>query len=191
MAFRSKTAKCEFFVFRFYVELLGLDITALIFWLLLDQAKSDIFNLYLHVNQKTMEILIDLENCISENKLGICILSKEEKDTIFLKILEFYKFEFNKLFIWDGIEGEIIPYEERDWFEIIFEVTSVFENEIYICITNEDYFPWEILKGKKKDILRLLNDFYYFEYFLFDGGFNRVVFDTHHNIIKIVELNKL
>jgi hypothetical protein len=39
---RRIKAKGEFFEFRFYVKILGLDVTALIFWLLFYQEKSDI-----------------------------------------------------------------------------------------------------------------------------------------------------
>jgi hypothetical protein len=39
---RRTKSKGEFFEFRFYVKILGLVVTALIFWLLFYQEKSDV-----------------------------------------------------------------------------------------------------------------------------------------------------
>jgi len=95
-----------------------------------------------------------------------------------------FSFDLTKLFIWAKKDLHNF-YEYGDdrekWETIIGDLSNRFDEEIFLCITNEEFYPWKIIKGKKSVIIGLLTELPWFEYFIFDATLQYVVFDTHDN----------
>src|ERR1700719_3208935 len=70
-----------------------------------------------------------------------------------------FSFDLSKLFIWAKKDLHNF-YEYGDdrekWETIIRELSNRFDEEIFLCITNEEFYPWKIIKGRKQVIIGLL-----------------------------------
>ena len=95
-----------------------------------------------------------------------------------------FSFDLTKLFIWanKGLHNFYEYGEDQEkWKTIIHDLSKRFDEDIFLCITNEEFHPWKIIKGRKEIIIEWLPELPLFEYFIFDATLQYVVFDTHDN----------
>lgn len=64
-----------------------------------------------------------------------------------------------------------------------------FDRFVYLAITDDEFYPWPIIKFCSRDIVSILESQQYFEFFIFDGSMNRILFDTHDNQLILCSMN--
>lgn len=138
-----------------------------------------------------MSIKEDLDEQVKYNNLKLAWLESNQSKLVLDKISEIYKIDYDNLFIWEYLEGKVTNYTNENWEIELMDLLVLLNDKIYICITNEEYYPWSILYGSKNDIINIVNEMYYFEYFIFDDNFSILIFDTHHNYFKTIQLDKI
>lgn len=120
--------------------------------------------------------IVDKEDCH--------FVSDERATQLITDLATKFSFDLTKLFIWTKKDLHNL-YEYGDdrekWETLIRDLSSRFDEEVFLCITNEEFYPWKIIKGRKQVIIELLMELSWFEYFIFDATLQYVVFDTHDN----------
>ena len=129
------------------------------------------------------DLLKSLQPAIN-GKEGCYFVSDEKAEQLITDLAAKFSFDLSKLFIWANKDlHNFYEYgeDQEKWKTIIHDLSKRFDEEIFLCITNEEFYPWKIIKGKKKIIVEWLPELPWFEYFIFDATLQYVVFDTHDN----------
>ena len=87
---------------------------------------------------------------------------------------------------WEQVEFEnsvYYDYEGADWDKLMEFLLSDFQNKIYLAITDDEFYPWKLLECDKASVVHLLNQQQLFEFFIFDDSFDKIIFDTHENLL--------
>jgi len=133
------------------------------------------------------ELLNSINSTISDSSLSYRLLSDDESQQIFEELKDRFEFDYSELFVWDGSKYIFskLSYDE-DWEDSLLEALSTFTNQIYLIVSAEEYYPWKIYHGDKDEILKLLEEQIYFEYFIADLQLESILVDTHDNeLIKL------
>ncbi|MBK8626938.1 MAG: hypothetical protein IPN86_15635 [Saprospiraceae bacterium] len=135
------------------------------------------------------DLVLEINELVKEFELKVVLLSELEEQELFTKLKINFGFDYNKLFIWQMALNFIdIEYESDEWQEIWCKNLDGFNDNIYICISDETLYPWKIYFGPKDMILNIICELPFFEYFIFDGDMEKVIFDTHHNFFRIITI---
>jgi hypothetical protein len=134
-----------------------------------------------------------IESAKSEIKnLKLSIVSIEDSEAAYFYDVLKHKFrlDYNSLFIWSELNrfSDFSYGESVNWGTLIQELMNDFNTDIFLCITNEEFYPWPVLKGKKGEIVELIGSLPFFEYFVFDSNFDELLFDTHDNFFRKVRV---
>ena len=134
-----------------------------------------------------------IESVKSEIKnLKLSIVSIEDSEAAYFYDVLKHKFrlDYNSLFVWSELNrfSDFSYGESVNWEVLIQELMNDFNSELFLCITNEEFYPWPILKGKKGEIVELIGSLPFFEYFVFDSNFEELLFDTHDNFFRKVRI---
>jgi hypothetical protein len=111
-------------------------------------------------------------------------VSDEQATQLITDLATKFSFDLTRLFIWAKKDlHNIYEYDEdrQKWETTIRELTNRFDEDIFLCITSEEFYPWRVIKGRKPVIIEWLKELPHFEYFIFDATLQYVVFDTHDN----------
>src|SRR6201996_8389528 len=126
--------------------------------------------------------LIDqIEIAIKEDNINCKLISNNIGDKLVLDLTEKFSFDLNNLFIWTQKgASEFYDYSggEFQWDNLLQSLLDNFMESIYLCVTNEENFPWQVLQCNKNECIKLLTSLPYFEYFIFDASMSFVLFDT-------------
>jgi hypothetical protein len=118
-------------------------------------------------------------------QVGRCQFVADERSAEFIDgLCRNFHFDIKQLFIWQN--ANVKSYTEygadkEKWGAGLSDFLDKFDPEIFLVITNEQFYPWKILQCGRRILVRLLSELPHFEYFLFDFSLSRVVFDTHDN----------
>lgn len=125
---------------------------------------------------------------VSSSKYNIELLSNADSNMYYEMIKTRFDLNYQKLFIWDEIKigSELIPYTTSNWNELALLNFNRLNGDIFLVVSDEEYFPWQIIKGNKKSILEFIKEQPFFEYFIFDQNLEILIFDTHDNFFKII-----
>jgi hypothetical protein len=129
------------------------------------------------------DLLKSLQPAIND-KEGCHFVSDEKAEQLITDLAAKFSFDLTKLFIWANKDlHNFYEYgeDQEKWKTIIHDLSKRFDEEIFLCITNEEFYPWKIIKGRKEVIVEWLPELPWFEYFIFDATLQYVVFDTHDN----------
>lgn len=121
---------------------------------------------------------------------SIMQLTNEEAELVKEQIVERYVQDPKKLWFWESLKGPVtrVTYGDEDGLELISRVIQ--GNPIlYITLTDDEFPPWPVLKGNKNDILGLISELRFFEYFITTPSFEWVIFDNHHNQLMGVNID--
>lgn len=125
----------------------------------------------------------------------VCELSNAEANILLDTIA--YEFVANpqELWWWASLRqpSRTIGYEGLDVFHEIRKL--VLDDEVtHLVVTDDEPRPWLVFNGQVDDLLQLVGEQRYFEYFLICAASekpNKVIFDTHHNLLVVAEKEKL
>ncbi len=137
-----------------------------------------------------MSNLISEINEISKSlNYNLILLSEFEEEELFDKLKIKFGFDYDNLFIWQSItKFKDVEYQVDEWQEIWSMNLDALNENIYICISDESYYPWKIYFGSKQTVLNTICELPFFEYFVFDKEMDKVIFDTHHNFFRIITI---
>lgn len=84
-------------------------------------------------------------------------------------------------------DRQIIPYSSTP--RQLFNELLCTEGYARLFITDDEPPPWPSVHGPLADILDLIDDCPFFEYFIVNAEGTRVLFDTHHNELVLFVLS--
>ena len=135
---------------------------------------------------------MDIIKYCEVNGLTFTLLSEIYSQNLLTELKDKFDFSYDKKFIWEGLKSspfKIIEYGDKwEYFLSIF--LQEFCDKIFLVITNEEFYPWMILEGNSNELIQLLKEHPFFEYFIFDRSKDYVLFDTHHNEFIFLKKNK-
>ncbi|MEL6194028.1 MAG: DUF6756 family protein [Bacteroidota bacterium] len=137
-----------------------------------------------------MEKLIEeINSVIVRNELDFTLLERIEAGDIYDKLNQSFPINYNQRWLWENENISLrFSYEEgNDWSSALGEALNDFDDKILFIPTDDEFFPWKIFEGEKRQLMELLEDLYYFEYFVTDRSFQKIVFDNHHNEIIVMK----
>jgi len=142
-------------------------------------------------NRKMKNNLIDsIESYIKLKKIPCSRLADNDAKMLIEKLVNHHSLDLSRLYLWE----DIIPkasffYGDNSslWEDRFYSFLQDYDNEIYLSVTDDEFYPWEIFKCEKKTIIGLLNEQQYFEFFIFDISLKQILFDTHHNELILLE----
>ena len=129
-------------------------------------------------------LIQDIEKAISQEKIQCNFIAADEAVKLTKTLIAKFSFDINQLFIWaDKKISEVYSYQEdpNSWEQLMHVLLSKFDEQLFLAVTDEEYFPWNVLKCNKDTCIKLLKGQRYFEYFIFDASMGYVLFDTHDN----------
>ena len=102
-----------------------------------------------------------IESVRSEiESLNLSIVSIEDNEAAcFYDVLKHkFRLDYTSLFVWSELNrfSDFSYGESVNWEVLIQELMNDFNSELFLCITNEEFYPWPILKGKKGEIVELI-----------------------------------
>ncbi len=88
---------------------------------------------------------------------------------------------------WENAPGVKLldNYSEADGIAALRAALACQESEVTLVITDDDFPPWNAIRGDLDIICYCLEELPFFEYFLVDESRSWVLFDTHHNELLI------
>jgi len=99
-----------------------------------------------------------------------------------------YGLDLNSLCPWEKVEGIAYPYNDAsEWGLLLSSMLGVFPSNIYLVVTDERTYPWPVVVMAAADVPQLLLELPHFEFFIFDEAGERVVVDTQHNELIMLE----
>lgn len=137
-----------------------------------------------------MNIEEEISTFCIENHIPIVFLSNAESSTLVTELAKKFMFDIDRLFVWDTLTAvDWTDYSNgiEIWNVSLSKFLDKFQKEIFIVITDENFFPWPIFKCCKTDLIKILENVRFFEYFLFDSLQKQILFDTHDNSLMLCE----
>ena len=129
------------------------------------------------------DLLKKIHSVVVDNGRGYFV-SDEKAAQLIRDLAGKFSFDISALFIWANKNLHTI-YEYGDdlekWEGALRDLVDRFDEDIFIAVSNEVFYPWQILSCRKEGVVELLRELPPFEYFIFDSSLQYVVFDTHDN----------
>ena len=129
---------------------------------------------------------------IKENVIDCCFLTMNEAINLSNRISKKFDLDFSKSFLWADERASLISSYENQWelrWHHLMGSISGLSNDLFLVISEDDHSPPPVLKIKKNDLTKLLDDSRIFEYFVTDSDLAFIVFDNHHNeILKLLPI---
>jgi hypothetical protein len=137
-----------------------------------------------------ISLLEDIKKTIREEKMQCNFVADDQATQLIQNLAAKFSFDTNQLFIWSNKDvSEIYNYEEdpSSWEPLMQNLLTKFDDQLFLAVTDEEFFPWDVLNCSKDSFIKLLREQRYFEYFIFDFSFACVLFDTHDNSLILFE----
>ena len=113
-------------------------------------------------------------------------LNLVDSENIIAKISKKYISDTSKVWWWESLESDsfTIEYGEEDGLKILENLISN-DQTVFLFVTDDEPEPWNIFKGDFSEVLNVLKEQRFFEYFIVSEEIEWIVFDTHHNSLVI------
>jgi hypothetical protein len=132
------------------------------------------------------DLLEEIVTVLKHNKYNFVSLEADIGNELIKRLANKFFLDLNQKWLWDtenvNFVEEII---ENDKSESIQQQLVFFHDEIYVVITDDEFFPWPVLKLSKNILVTVLNEVQFFEFFIFDDEMNCILFDNHHSELII------
>jgi hypothetical protein len=130
---------------------------------------------------------------IKENAIDCCFLTTNEASILLNKISKKFALDFSSSFLWANRRTSFISSYENKWdlrWSQLTDSISELSDNIFLIITEDNDYPLPILRIKKNDLIKLLDDSRIFEYFITDNDLIFIVFDNHHSeLLKLLPID--
>lgn len=130
-----------------------------------------------------MNIAEEIASFCTENHAMVSFLADDECSSLISRIADKFKLDTDGLFMWEDVKvADRLEYaDSMEWESGLSRYLQDFKKGVFVVITDENFYPWPVFKCHKYDLIRILENQRYFEYFLFDSLQQKLLFDTHHN----------
>jgi len=140
------------------------------------------------------QLIQSIQDYITENRVRGTFLQDDQSKFLIEKLAAIFSFDLQERWLWEQVVFEncdYYDYEGADWDKVMKFLLSDFHDKIYLVVTDDEFYPWKLLECDKASVVHLLNQQQLFEFFIFDDSFDKIIFDTHENLlIKYVNLIK-
>lgn len=136
-----------------------------------------------------MKELIDkIELIINRKNLEFRKITTYEAKSKLNTLKQAFKFDFSYLYLWEHEihNKKTYHYSNDNWSELMNLEMDKFSEQVYLVVTDDEFYPWIVFRGKKSDLKILLEEQRFFEFFIFDDYYNKILFDTHHNSLILM-----
>ncbi|MDO6433202.1 hypothetical protein Q4E93_21510 [Flavitalea sp. BT771] len=132
------------------------------------------------------ELLDNIKDLLSDVPSGR-VLSPSEAEGLLARLASAYELEVQELFPWKLAGARAVyAYDLPSSWELLFPpLLDLFQEEVYLAVTNEEGYPWAVVAMPLAYVVELVLELPYFEYFIFDEGMDRVVYDTHQEMLAV------
>lgn len=132
------------------------------------------------------EELIESIRSMFDDSPALLELDKEEAKGLASSVASRYVSDTNKIWWWESLKSDslVIDYGEEDGLNML-ENLICNDKSVIIFITDDQPEPWCVLRGASSEILNVIKNQRFFEYFIVPEELNWIVFDTHHNSFVI------
>ena len=115
------------------------------------------------------------------------VLSPSGAEGLLTRLAVAYELEVQELFPWDLAGARAVyAYDLPASWELLFPpLLDLLQEEVYLAVTNEEGYPWAVVAMPSAYVVELLLELPYFEYFIFDEGMDRVVYDTRQEMLAV------
>jgi hypothetical protein len=131
--------------------------------------------------------LLDNMTALLEDVPSAGVLSPSEADGLLARLASGYELEVRQLFPWDLAGARsVYAYDLPSSWELLFPpLLDQLQDAVYLAVTSEEGYPWAVVAMPSAYVVDLLLELPYFEYFIFDEGMDRVVYDTHQEMLAV------
>jgi hypothetical protein len=135
------------------------------------------------------ELIRNIELFFKDKNIEYNLFDENQSRLLIQDLVIQYFFDINQRYLWegkkDGFRKDYI--DESEGLSFLKELLDKFEERIYLVITDDEFPPWQVLFFSKSYLIDLLKDNRYFEFFIFDGSMENIVFDTHDNSLILFQ----
>lgn len=130
-------------------------------------------------------IKLSIQEQVYNLNLEFKYINNDESEHILQLLARKFNFDLENRWLWDGNLKSKVQSYSNDWEYLLKLELSDLSDSIFICPSDDEFYPWPLFKGPKDQVIELLKSLYFFEYFIFDERMNKVLFDTHHNTLVV------
>ena len=118
---------------------------------------------------------------------GVCEYDQVKASQATARLVSRYFREPIGCWAWEStaFEPVEIAYGTADGLSIITKFVGDLWSEALLFVTDEQFPPWPIFKGKLIELIEIIRQQNYFEFILTDIDQSSIVIDTHHNDLLI------
>lgn len=105
------------------------------------------------------------------------------------RIADRFGFSRTGLWWWEAVprDAKVVRHGyTNDGLELLLSIIPGGAEALYLFVTDDAAPPWRCVCGTASDLVAMLRELPFFEFFIVDRGTNWIVFDTHHNVIVTV-----
>lgn len=117
---------------------------------------------------------------------GVNQLPDEETAERITKLAETFIADRTIRWWWKSLTktSQCISYDSEDGLPVLARLVEP-KSEVILVVTDDNDPPWQAYVGSIEQIVKLLGECRFFEYFLTDPDGNWIIFDTHMNELVI------
>jgi hypothetical protein len=130
--------------------------------------------------------LVDEVSAAAARLGGISRLVADEANAYVERIAEAYIADKTFLRWWESLRTPCkrLKYSDGEGLSLLAGLVEG-RNEVILVVTDDAEPPWPIFRGKMQDIVNMLEECRYFEYFIAAQDMSWIVFDTHMNELVV------
>jgi hypothetical protein len=106
------------------------------------------------------------------------------------RIADVFVEQRNARWWWDRLKvpAETLAYGSDDISHHLQRLLAPRNGPFYLVVTDNEFEPWPIVEADLEGVTKVIQEAWFFEYFLCDASCQWVVFDTHHNCLVSAEV---
>lgn len=138
------------------------------------------------VEKLTNNNLLQSIRKLTSTLLNVKELDEQSAIKLTENVGELFVGNINSTWWWESLAKKYhtIVYGDADGLKVL-EKLLLNNQQVFLFVTDDEPKPWCVFEGDIKDILYILSEERFFEYFLVSINLDWVIFDTHHNSLVV------
>lgn len=134
-----------------------------------------------------VELLKSIRRYLSEHP-EIKVLEAEESERLRLLIASRFGLVTERTWWWERLPKEAVslPYSDEEGLDLLLNILPTPTAPFWLFVTDDNPPPWTCIYGTGTNLIEMLREQRFFEYFIVNAGLNWMVFDTHHNTLVML-----
>ncbi|WP_422505646.1 hypothetical protein [Stenotrophomonas sp. GZD-301] len=123
----------------------------------------------------------------------VCSLGREsvslvsDAGALFVRLVDVHGIDSKRLYWWESLKkGGSLHYRDSGdgWRAQVSSLLTDMGDPVFLVVTDDEPPPWPVLRFERgTEVVKLLGDMHFFEYFVFSQNCGKVFFDTHDNFL--------